>query len=80
MTQNFEDLLNRFSEKLPELLNERLPHLPEEQRALLVALATEAINGLRASVFQGPDRLGAIKLVFQMCGMLKDLKDQPKQA
>lgn len=77
MTENFEELLNRFSAILPALLDERLPHVSEEQRALLVALATEAINGLRMSLWKGPDRLGAIKLIFQMCGLLKD---QPKQA
>jgi hypothetical protein len=77
MTQNFEDLINRFSEKLPDLLDAKLPHVSGEQRDLLVALATDAINGLRTSLWQGPDRLGAIKLVFQMCGLLKD---PPKQS
>jgi len=72
MSNSFEEALKQYREKVGEHLQDSLASLPAEQRELLIALAPEAIQSLYYALYQGPDRLGAIKLVLQMTGLLKD--------
>jgi hypothetical protein len=71
MNNDYQSALDGFRLKLADLVKQNHPTLPPEHRALLVALASDAFDSLRIAVLQGPDRLGAIKLVLQMCGVLK---------
>jgi hypothetical protein len=77
MSTDFFEALKQYREKVGEHLQESLAGLPEEERTLLIALAPEAIQSLHHAMYQGPDRLGAIKLVLQMTGLLKDKPKVP---
>ncbi len=72
MTKEFQTALKAYQEKIGERLEETLAHLPADERALLIALVPETIQSLHHAIYQGPDRLGAIKLVLQMAGLLKE--------
>jgi hypothetical protein len=74
MEDTFQVALKEYRAKIGEHLEQSLANVPEAQRALLIALAPEAIQGLHAAMYTGPDRLGAIKLVLQMTGLVKDGK------
>ena len=77
MENDFQEALKEYRAKVGEHLKEGFVGLPVELQALLIALAPEAIQSLHHAMYQGPDRLGAIKLAMQMCGLHKD---KPKSA
>lgn len=72
MSHDFSEALSAYREKVGELLQDKLANLPAEERAVLITLAPEAIQCLHNAMYRGPDRLGAIKLVLQMTGLLKE--------
>jgi hypothetical protein len=72
MNEDFKSVLDQFQAKLAAHVSQNCPDLPVEHRAVLVQLASEAFNSLRAALWTGPERLASIKLVLQMCGLLKD--------
>jgi hypothetical protein len=72
MSSNFDEALEQYREKVGEHLQESLASLPAEQRDILIALVPEAIQSLYFALYQGPDRVGAIRLVLQLTGLVKD--------
>jgi len=72
MSDDFQSVLDNFRATLAELVEQNYPNMPPEHRALLTKLGMVALDGLHMSLWQGPERLGAIKLVLQMCRLLKD--------
>jgi hypothetical protein len=77
MTKDFQEALKEYREKVGEHLQEHLAALPPELRAVLIALAPEALQSLHYAMYQGPDRLGAIKLAMQITGLVSDKPKAP---
>jgi hypothetical protein len=77
MSKDFQEALDKYREKVGEHLQETLAALPAELRAVLIALAPDTLQSLHLAMYQGPDRLGAIKLAMQITGLVSDKPKAP---
>ena len=77
MIENIEKQLKEYELVLPGILDEKLTEIPPELKRLLAALGPQAVGALQVCLWYGPDRLGAIKLVLQLCKVL-DVNRRPR--
>jgi hypothetical protein len=53
MSQDFDELLDKFVATLEEILKEKIPNAPAERREALVGLTREAVTCLHFTMLQG---------------------------
>jgi hypothetical protein len=76
--QEFAIALEGFEHTLPGLLEKNLGDVSKEHLDLMVCLVISAFECLRLAMQTGPDRLGAVKLILQVSGLMKDQSKLPK--
>lgn len=76
--REFASALEGFEITLPGILEKNLGDVSKEHRDLMVCLVISAFECLRLAMQSGPDRLGAVKLVLQVSGLMKDQPKLPK--
>ena len=69
MSKDYKAALADFQATLPALSEQSRPDLTPELRALLIAMAPVACDGLLSAIARGPERLKAIRFLFDTLGV-----------
>jgi hypothetical protein len=70
MSISAQSALEQLESVLPKLIDQRRPDLPPEVRLALCALASLSFQALQLALLQGPERLKAIRLLWEAAGLV----------